>query len=215
MNHQHMLPEHAPSNEVDAGDEDVFAGYILQRAGINFNYLFFPGLIVHEFAHYIACVLAGVPVYGVVWWSPRGGHVIHRRARGTNAVIISLAPFLINNILAIIFLFQGLADANAGNTLSSLAFFWLGFSLAVYAVPSAHDLNASIDSLHRAWRTDRKTQNVFARAIGLIVYPIWFLVQYALVYTLLPLSRMRTLRLLWAVALLFFVTSGAASTLIL
>lgn len=200
--------------EVDKGDEDVFEGYFLSKAGINLNYLLFPGLVMHEFAHYLACKLAGIRVYEVRWWSSKGGHVVHDRARGSNGAIISLAPFLLNNILALLFLAAAFGAWAYGNGLVALILFWLGFSFGVYAVPSAHDLRMSLAALHRWFRGNQSSQSVLSRLAGIIVYPFWFVLQYALVMALMPISKMRTLRIGWALLLVLFVASGVGSALI-
>jgi hypothetical protein len=201
--------------DVDAGDEDVFAGYFLERAGINLNYILFPGLILHEFSHYLACKLAGLRVYEVVWWSPKGGHVAHQRARGTNSVIISLAPFFVNNALALIALATGLKSLGEGDGMSAALWLWLGVSFGVFAVPSGHDLLMSLHSLRKAYRNDRRSGSVVIRLASMIAYPIWYFLQSVLVYLLLPIARVKTLRILWVLLLFYLLTTGVGSTLML
>src|SRR3989338_6704459 len=67
----HSENEHYDSDEligVEHGDEDIFENYSLAKLGINLNYWLFTGLIMHEFAHYLGCILAGSRVHEVVWW---------------------------------------------------------------------------------------------------------------------------------------------------
>lgn len=200
--------------EIDEGDEDVFEGYFLSKSGINLNYLLFPGLIVHEFAHYIVCKLAGVYVHEVVWWSAKGGHVVHQRANPANSVLISLAPFFLNNMLAILLLGMAAGDLNAGSSATALLYFWLGFSLAVYSIPSAHDLKMSLYALHRGYRKHKANAGIAWRLMGFIIYPIWFALQYALVIILMPIAKNRTLRIGWALIMVLFLSTSAAAVLL-
>jgi hypothetical protein len=211
---EHALFEPDSSElELDKGDEDVFEGYFLSKAGINLNYLLFPGLIAHEFAHYLACKLAGIRVYEVVFWSSKGGHVVHNRAKGANAVLISLAPFFLNNILAILAFASafGLWASNQG--LWAAVLFWLGFSFGVYAVPSAHDLRMSLAALHRSFRKTWYSGSLASKLVGIVVYPVWFVLQYTLVLAIMPISKVRTLRIGWAI-LVLLVAAGLGTTLV-
>jgi len=197
-------PQSALETEVH-GDEDFFADYFLAKAlHLNFNYAFFPGLIVHEFAHYLACVLMGSRVVATQFWSPQGGFIAHRRVRPSSSIIISLAPFFLNNVLAIYFL---LAAGGAGDLGWSFFFYWLAFSFAIYSLPSMHDLKNSMASLDHSLNLRRRKGGVLAIA-SLLAYPFIFVVYYLFLMPLLIFARTRTLRIAWFLILLWAVSEG-------
>ncbi|MEK6923758.1 MAG: hypothetical protein AABW54_00785 [Candidatus Micrarchaeota archaeon] len=184
-------------------NEDVFEGYFLSRAlNVNFNYLFFPGLVMHELAHYAACVIAGSRVFETVLWSPRGGHVVHTRVRASSSVLISLFPFFLNNFLAVLLL----QDAAAQDAAVGFAFLWLAFSFAIYSIPSVPDLKNSVDAVKRSYTKRRG----FGLAATLFYIPL-FAIHYILLLPLLFFSRHRTLRIVWFLMLYAAVSGGMLS----
>lgn len=56
-----------------------------------------PGVIAHELAHVLACVLVGAPVHEVNFWKASGGHVVHGppRLHLIGPFLISLAPMIL------------------------------------------------------------------------------------------------------------------------
>lgn len=59
-----------------------------------------PGVIAHELAHALACVLTGAHVFEINFWKPSGGHVLHGppRLHLIGPVLISLAPTLVMTV---------------------------------------------------------------------------------------------------------------------
>lgn len=185
--------------------EDLFEGYFVAKAlRVNFNYLFFPGLILHEFAHALACVLLGSKVFHVTYWSAKGGVVVHRRTRPLFSVIISLAPFFLNNAFAVLFL--SLA-ATTPDPLSVIVFYWLAFSLAIYSLPSMHDLRSSMASLDHSLNLRRFGKGVINALLAVLWYPVVFVAYYLFLTPLLVFARNQTLRIVW-----FFVLYWAFAT---
>jgi len=136
---------------------------------IAFFLLIFPGVVLHESAHYLACVLTGTKVSRFVAFSPRRstdgrlvlGYVRHERRAFPIAALIGLAPVLLNplGILLVTALLTPLTLAEvaspspatlekwAGGLLAQsppLAALWayLSFSLALGGVPSREDLSS-------------------------------------------------------------------------
>jgi|GEM_PF-2473051 len=176
------------SEEWEYGEEDFFKHFFIAQAlRLNFNYWFFPGLIAHEMAHVIGCWLAGSRVAKVVLWSPQGGYVIHQRVRGSSSVIISLAPFFLGNILAIFFLLNSFRAFSSGDAvLYAVVSLWLGFSFAIYAFPSMHDIRSSVDSLQRSVKKYASAKGFLGRLYGIIVMPVLYTL-YLLVVTLMSI----------------------------
>jgi hypothetical protein len=150
-----------------AGLSQFRGGAALGRAV--FYLLVFPGVILHEGAHYLACLLTGTKVFRFAPFSPRRsadgrlvlGYVRHERRSVPIQAIIGLAPILLNplGLLLVTALFTPLAFAEVVNPrfglvtedilargfLTSdplLATLWayLSLSFAVGSVPSREDL---------------------------------------------------------------------------
>ena len=134
-----------------------------------FYLLVFPGVILHEGAHYLACLLTGTKVFRFAPFSPRRsadgrlvlGYVRHERRSVPIQAIIGLAPILLNplGLLLVTALLTPLTFAEVVNPsfglieedilacgfLTSdplLAAIWayLSLSFAVGSVPSREDL---------------------------------------------------------------------------
>ena len=134
-----------------------------------FYLLVFPGVILHEGAHYLACLLTGTEVFRFAPFSPRRpadgrlvlGYVRHERRSVPIQAIIGLAPILLNplGLLFVTALLTPLTFAEvvnprfgivekhilASSFLTSdplLAAIWayLSLSFAVGSVPSREDL---------------------------------------------------------------------------
>src|ERR671921_211722 len=84
------------------GLSEVRGGAALGRAA--FYLLVFPGVILHEGAHYLACLLTGTKVIRFAPFSPRRatdgrlvlGYVRHERRTFPIRAIIGLAPVILN-----------------------------------------------------------------------------------------------------------------------
>lgn len=142
-------------------------GTVLGRMA--FCLLIFPGVVLHESAHYLACLLTGTKVSSFAPFSPRRsvdgrlvlGYVRHERRGLPIEAIIGLAPILLNpfGLLLVTALLTPLTFQEVANprlatiresVLSSgyltasplLAAFWayLSLSLALGSVPSRKDL---------------------------------------------------------------------------
>ncbi len=202
-----------PPMTLDEAREDVFEGYFLQRLpGFNIHYWLFPGLIMHELSHYLVAVLSGSRVAEVVFWSPRGGHVMHTRVRGSSSALIAIAPLLINNLLALWLLqdgFNALRTAGLGATewLWGAVAVWVGFSFAIYSFPSKPDLRISRMALQRSF-WGKLEGGLLTRLAALLLYPFLFVAQGVFILFVIPFSTNRTLRLLWGIALVAFFLSG-------
>jgi hypothetical protein len=201
----------APEMSLDEAHEDVFEGYALMRLGFNMHYWFFPGLIMHELSHYLVAKLSGAWVAEVVFWSPRGGHVMHQRVRGSSSVLISIAPLLINNLLALWLLQDGfnvIRTSGIGVTewLWGAVAVWVGFAFAIYSFPSKPDLRVSRMALNRSY-WGKLEGGFLARLLALLLYPFLFVMHALFVLFVVPFSTNRTLRLLWGIALVVFFLS--------
>ena len=136
-----------------------------------FYLLVFPGVVLHEGAHYLACLLTGTKVSRFAPFSPRRsnggrlvlGYVRHERRALPIGAIIGLAPILLNP-LGLLFVtalltpltYKEVADPSVSVVLEGiftsgfltrmplLAATWayLSLSLALGSVPSREDLSS-------------------------------------------------------------------------
>jgi hypothetical protein len=134
-----------------------------------FLVLVFPGVVLHESAHYLACLITGTKVTRFAAFSPRRsadgrlvlGYVRHERRGFPITAIIGLAPVLLNP-LGILFVtalltpltlsevaapsFNTVTDVLAGRLtdtpLLAAAWAYLSLSLALGSVPSREDLSS-------------------------------------------------------------------------
>jgi hypothetical protein len=150
-----------------AGLTGFCGGATLGRAV--FYLLVFPGVVLHEGAHYLACLLTGTKVFRFAPFSPRRsvdgrlvlGYVRHERRPVPIQAIIGLAPILLNplGLLLVSALLTPLTLAEVVNPrlglveedllasgyltsdpLSATIWAYLSLSFAVGSVPSREDL---------------------------------------------------------------------------
>ncbi|MCU4743893.1 DUF3267 domain-containing protein [Natronoglomus mannanivorans] len=124
-----------------------------------------PGVVVHEFAHKKACDWIGVPVVDVVYFrfeNPPGyvRHVEPDRYRAS--FVISVAPFLVNTVVALA-AFAGLAwlvhsietgsleAASRKGVVAAAVLCWVGTSVGVHAFPSTGDANTLWTRARAEW----------------------------------------------------------------
>lgn len=151
-----------------------FSGFGGGRSALGrmaFYLLVFPGVVLHEGAHYLACVLTGTKVTRFAPFSPGRskdgrlllGYVRHERRVFPVGAIIGLAPILLNplGLLLVTALLtpltlQEVAKPSAGVVVEALfvsgfltdtpllAIIWayLSLSLALGSVPSREDLSS-------------------------------------------------------------------------
>ena len=113
--------------------------------------LTFPGVIVHEWAHKIACQWFGVRVLKVSYFrfnpslvGGEAGFVIHERPPSYIASLcISAAPLFVNTIVAllVVLVARQFHPAIGPEIPLEMALVWLGFSIAAHAFPSNQDMS--------------------------------------------------------------------------
>lgn len=114
----------------------------------------FPGVIIHEMAHQLACDIFYVPIYEVNYFRPldaTAGHVRHADTRNFyTSFLIGVAPFVVNSIVCVIFtLAQGIvflydtsfSESLSLDTILRMILYWAGLSIGFNAIPSKQDLS--------------------------------------------------------------------------
>lgn len=146
--------------------------------GVLIAVLTFPGVIVHELAHQLACRMMKVPVLEVKYFQFKNpcGYVIHDATdRPLANFVISAGPFLLNTVLGVAIVFPGMVIYHAFRsssdplvTVAMLVSLWLGVSILAHSFPSRGDAKAMVHTILK-----NKQVNVFAKiltapVIGLI-----------------------------------------------
>lgn len=107
------------------------------------NTLTFPGAVVHEYAHVVAVRRRGLRVLDVRLFKPfanPAGYVLHSPTRSrTDALVVGLAPFVVNTVFALAVGALALPAFELG-LWAFVAVAWLSWSLALHAPPSLEDV---------------------------------------------------------------------------
>jgi hypothetical protein len=118
-------------------------------------WLTFPGVMVHEWAHKVACERRGIPVHEVNYFNiTGGGHVVHAEARRFNDTFaISLAPFLVGVVGCALFASAAGILYRDGAPFWIVAIgLWLALSIGMHAGPSPQDLKNVWQHIKRDWK---------------------------------------------------------------
>ena len=123
-----------------------------------FNVMTIPGVPVHEYAHALACRLSGVRVHEVCYLrigNPRG-YVVHEQPdTAWQHIIITVAPFVVCSLVAILLgigvglLLQAGLMTKQHEEIAGPLLFWLAWAVGACAFPSGGDA----DSLWQATKS--------------------------------------------------------------
>lgn len=116
-----------------------------------FGVMTIPGVPVHEYAHAVACRLAGVRVHEVCYLrigNPRG-YVVHEQPETAwQHIIITVAPFFVCSVVAFMIgisagfvLETGLVQKNQ-QEIAGPIILWLAWAVGACAFPSGGDANS-------------------------------------------------------------------------
>jgi len=144
----------------------------------------FPGVIVHEAGHFLACRWMKLAVLEVKFFrvGNPAGYVVHEQTDVFNrAFAVSLAPFASNTLLCILFCSAAFLPVWELEIFDPLAYFfyWLGLSIGMHAFPSTEDLS-------HLWRMAPAAAKQ-GNALAILSFPL-----VALLYVL------NALRVIWA-----------------
>ena len=131
-----------------------------------------PGVVAHEFAHWLACKLTGTRVHEVCWFQfgDPAGYVVHDRARSASAgVVIGFAPTIVNVLIGGFIAYRPafILLTTARWSWGDALLFALGFVVALRAFPSRADAKAM-------WQAARAAR--FGAVKAVFVAPLWLLV---------------------------------------
>lgn len=121
-----------------------------------------PGIIVHELAHALFCVLSGVKIYKInlFRFQKVAGYVIHEEPKTfMSSWLISFGPLIVNSYLAMFFFAQIRPIYN----LWDLLFLYLGIAIALQAIPSTGDAESLLQMANR---------NFWKNPLIILLYPL-------------------------------------------
>ncbi|MEM0311528.1 MAG: metalloprotease family protein [Ignisphaera sp.] len=131
----------------------------------------FPGVILHEYAHKIACEKSGLMVYEVKYFrlGNPAGYVLHEPPHTFGqALAISMFPLVVNTLAEVIVsIVLAFLDPY---TRSPLGWFlvWLAISFGMHAIPSTEDAKSLYRYCKENWRVEKKA--ILGFPIAAIVY---------------------------------------------
>ncbi len=133
----------------------------------------FPGVIVHEAAHFWMCRLRRIAVLDVSYFriGDPCGYVIHERTEDfTTSFLIATGPFFVNSLLCILICFPMVAPMRLFQATDAWTYviLYLGVSIGMHAFPSTGDAKA----LWESCRLAASKGNVWA----MISYPLVVLI---------------------------------------
>lgn len=108
--------------------------------------ILFPGVIIHEIAHLVACLITFTPVKKVKFFSQTGGFVIHQKSRipYLGDFIISVAPLILGLFLSSVLINLIYPQNNLSFHLASIIYLYLLISIIMTMIPSLDDVKSSL-----------------------------------------------------------------------
>lgn len=106
--------------------------------------LLFPGVVLHETSHMIACLLVGAKITDVEFFSKTGGHVAHMKPKlkYVGTFIISLFPLITGSAIIILLLpYLNLSHFNIQTVLIDIIIFYLLTTVTITMFPSSKDFS--------------------------------------------------------------------------
>ncbi|MBS3063086.1 MAG: hypothetical protein J4203_04385 [Candidatus Diapherotrites archaeon] len=174
---------------------------------VSLHALFFPGIVFHEFSHYLACLLFGVKVKRVKWFGKEDAYVVHETPQPLASVVITLAPFLLGNWLAYNVLEAATPLLGAGGLLSpstplALFYYWFALALLYYSFPSDQDGSNAFYNVLGAYRKGIfGSTPAVVKLLYLVTFPLAFLpLVFALGFMML-FSNSAGLRIIWTLSI--------------
>ena len=166
------------------------------------NRLLFLGVIFHEISHLLACLAFGVKVFRVKLLGDEA-FVEHEKPNAWQSVVISLAPFLLGNIVS--FLLAKTAFALVQNAvLAAVLFFWLSISLAYHSFPSGQDAKNAFESVFSfyAKKARQKEKSVATKILWVATFPFVFAPLSVATAVMLFMGKFGFTRIIWIVCVL-------------
>ncbi|MFH0954980.1 MAG: hypothetical protein V1777_02665 [Candidatus Micrarchaeota archaeon] len=167
--------------------------------------LFFPGVVLHELSHVLACAVTGVKVHQVRWFDTTEAFVQHDKPHAISGLVISLAPLLINNFLGY-FLLKAASQALPREPALAVLAAWAGVSLVIFSFPSKPDAENTFNAFAASFGKKLSGPNpVWVRLAWLVLTPFVFIPLILLLGIVLVFDYVFVFRVLWLIGVLTLV----------
>lgn len=135
----------------------------------NISMLFFPGMIFHELAHYLALKLAGARIIDVKLWSVNMAYVRYGEiVRSFNIVITCLAPLLLGAVFSALVMSSAVATGFGANAAISWILLWIAVSVAIYAPMSLHDGAMMTLALRASYKRRAESDSIADKLLSVV-----------------------------------------------
>ncbi|MCK9293002.1 MAG: M50 family metallopeptidase [archaeon] len=131
------------------------------------NKFFFIGITTHELSHMLACLLLGVKIKKFKLIGSSGGYVVHEASRNYKNILISMAPFFINLLLAIII--SIVIKRIELKIIFIVILVWIAISSLFFSVPSKQDSKNVYSSIKNSYT---KKQSIVSWIFKILIFPI-------------------------------------------
>ncbi len=172
------------------------------------NLVMFPGVISHELAHLLACLVTGTKVSGVKLWGLDEAWVKHEEPGPFSMVLIAVAPLILNTLLSLFFIYIGDMYVLSHKVYYSLVSYWLGLSFAYHAFPSLDDVNNAYSVFLKNWLSAMVGKKGIIKGIlaWILFIPV-FIPMLGLIGIMYIFSQVEYLGLVWFVLLFLGLAS--------
>lgn len=142
--------------------------------GVIISLITFPGVVVHELAHQIFCMICGLNVYKVKYFQMGNpnGYVIHESTLQPGKIFFTcMGPFFINSVLGMVILLPASIELMVFREYTNpfyLFIGWLGFSILMHAFPSRSDAKIIIRRILKDPHVSLVWKIIAAPFVGLV-----------------------------------------------
>lgn len=137
-----------------------------------FRYLFYPGVIIHEFSHALACLVLRVKI-SKISFGLKESYVKHEQAGPVRMSLIALAPFYLGFVLGFI-LFWLAKSYYFSNLILFIVLNYLGICILYNSIPSDQDTKNISNAIEAQVKKDWK-KGILGKLGVIIKCPIIYL----------------------------------------
>jgi len=123
-------------------------------------------------------------------------YVIHEQPNAWKSILITLAPFILGNFIALSF-FSFAFNLLFLSNLLGFVFLWMALSLVYYCFPSNQDAKNTFNSFKDFYGSNLVKRNFLIKLILIISIPFVFLPLFVLLGLMLLFNQSYKLRILW------------------